>query len=106
MKYSLFIFLGVMTVFANSAFADLRKSTDSMKVAKEAMMYIVKEGKHMPKGVSDIAADELKKICTNSLHKGCYFWQKGDKIMFQPLNNQGDKDGKIYELASWLKKLF
>ncbi len=96
-----------LVLFSTSfVLADLRKSTDSMKVAKEAAMYIVKEGKKMPKGASDIALDELKKVCSSSLHKGCYFWEKSGKIMFQPLDSKGDKDGKIYELEGWLKRLF
>ena len=86
--------------------SDLRKDSKSRIVAKKAMMFIVKEGKKAPDGAVDKANDELKKICSTQLHKGCYFWEQGSKIQFQELDNKGQKTGKIFELSGWLKKIF
>ena len=91
---------------AFSAHADLRKDSKSRSTAGKAMRHIVKEGKKLPKGASDKADKEIKEICTRQLHRGCYFWEKGSKIYFQPLDNKGEKDGKIYELENWLERLF
>jgi hypothetical protein len=85
---------------------DLRKDPENPKMASAAATYIVKEGAKAPKGASETALKELKKICTSTLHKGCYFWKKGDVIYFQPLNSSGEKNGVIYILPVWLKKLF
>lgn len=86
--------------------ADLRKDEGNMKTARKAVQQIVKEGKQLPKGASDIALKEIKDICTDQLHKGCYFSEKGSKIFFQPLDNKGKLDGRIYDLDGWLQRLF
>ncbi len=95
-----------LSAFAKAPDVDLRKHPDNERMAKEAAKYIVSEGKKMPKGASEIALKELKAICTNTLHKGCYFEDKGSDIMFQTLDSKGHAEGKIYDLKGWLKRLF
>ncbi len=98
--------LSILILVSFFASADLRKDNESHKVAKLALRHIVTEAKKLPSGARDKATDELKEICSKVLHKGCYFWKRSSSINFQPLDNKGNKDGKIYELESWLKKIF
>ncbi len=101
------VFVLVAFLFCSQAHSvDLRKDKESHKVAKKAAMYLQKEGKKMPKGASDKAREAMVDVCGKQYHKGCYFWEKGSKIMFQPIDSRGQKDGKIYEMKSWLKKVF
>lgn len=88
------------------ASADLRRDKDSKKVIGLVLKHIVKEGKNLPKGATDKAFDQLKDVCSKKINEGCFFWKKGSSFMFQPLNSKGEKNGKIYELDSWLKKVF
>ncbi len=90
----------VLSFYSTSeAATDYRKDKESHGVARETAMVIMKD-----KRVGEKTMANLKKICTSSLHKGCYFWKNGQKIMFQPLDNKGEKDGKIFELTRWLQK--
>ena len=105
---SLMLCVAVVAGLAVDARADtdLRKDPASRTVAGEAMVYIHKEGARLAKGATEKATAELKKVCTATLHKGCYFSKKSGEIMFQPLDDKGAKDGKIYDLKGWLKRLF
>ena len=100
------VILFTATAYAKAPDVDLRKHPDNEKMAKEAARYIVSEGKKMPKGASEIALKELKAICSNVLHKGCHFYEKGNDIAFQTLDGRGHAEGKIYDLKGWLKRLF
>lgn len=101
-----YILVFLLSMKIATAGIDWRKDPENAKAAKEAAMYIVKEGKSLPKGAAEMALDELKKVCTGTLHKGCYFWKDKNTYGFQPLNGKGEKDGKIYSLDTWLKKIF
>ena len=106
MKKFMILSLSILISISALAGSDLRKDSKSRKNAGDAAKYIMAQRHKAPKGSSEKALDELKDICTKQLHRGCYFWEKGSSIMFQPLDNKGQKDGKIYDLKSWLKRLF
>ena len=81
---------------------DYRKSTDNKNNAKKVMQEIV--GNAPDKNTSKKLVDKLKKVCSDAPHKGCRFVKKGSDFEFQPLDNNGEPEGKIYKLSSWIQK--
>ena len=107
MKYISFLiivfFLGLSST--SVAGTDYRKDKDSHKTAKAMVSKIYKDGKSMP-GSSDMVMKELFGQCSKALHKGCYFWEKSGKYYWVELNSKGEKERKIYDLDTFIKKVF
>lgn len=84
---------------------DLRTDEDSKKLAQLARKYIIDEaGSQL---YADHMIKEFMKLCGISgvhFHRHCYFWKMGSEIHFQPLDSQGHKKGKIYDLKGWCRQ--